>query len=535
MVARSLPLLILVLAQSVATAADLESRIEAVTVYPAGAIVTRVASANLVAGENEIRLIGLVNSIEPEYLQVEIADSGVRIGQIQLGTEQQRDAFNAEVASIVAQNEALTAQIQQIDDSTSAAQLRLKFLDGLAQGYAKEAWQEGNAGAASVDSLRAALDLLQSGAEDASELIRNNEAQKAEIKKDQSVLQRTLAELRGGRLQASVAELTVNANRTVSTEISIHYFQEDASWSPLYESRLDSNTGALELMQQAQLEQGTDEDWSNVALTLSTSEPSGELIAPTVESEFLQIVEPPPMRARAAPAVQASMAMADTLEEIVVSGSRRVDVGNFAVSYEIPGLSSVPNNSDEAVTLDLARFQIDAELVTQVVPRESTQAFLAARFIYNESVPLYGSEMLVFVDGVFAGFSEMPTAFPQAEVLLPMGQDRRVDVKSETQGGEDGRGGIINRRKTEVTDYLFEIINRRDTPTFVEVLDRIPVARNRDIDVEVPRTATPPTERDLDDQPGIVLWRNTVGAGESWRIRHQYTVSYPEKFVLIRQ
>ncbi len=47
------------------------------------------------------------------------------------------------------------------------------------------------------------------------------------------------------------------------------------------------------------------------------------------------------------------------------------------------------------------------------------------RFVYNQSVPLYASEMLVFVDDVFAGFSEMPTMLPKAEVLLPMGDFMR--------------------------------------------------------------------------------------------------------------
>lgn len=533
MFVRSLSFLIFIIMMDVAVPAALESRVEAVTVYPSGAIVTRVATTNLSAGENKIRLVNLVASIEAEFLQVEIADSGVRIGQIRLGVEQQRDSIDSEVASIAAQIQVLINSIKAVDDSSAAAQLRLKFLDGLAQGYAKEAWMEGGRGTASIDSLQAALDLLQSGSENASALIRDNVTEKLELEKDLSVLQRSLADLRGGALQTVAAELTVNSNRATTTEVRVRYFQKDAGWSPLYESRLDSNTGALELIQKARVEQSTAEDWSNVTLTLSTSEPSGELIAPTVDSEFLNIYEPPSVPRLMV--MQSASAFEDGIEEIVESGHRITELSNFAVNYDIPGLSNIPNDSEDAVSFDLERFQFDTELVTQVVPRESTQAFLAARFVYNQSVPLYSSEMLVFVDDVFAGFSEMPTVLPKTEVLLPVGQDRRVEVKAETQGGEDGTSGIIGRRKSEVTDYVFEITNRRDQPGFVEVLDRIPVARNREIDVDVPTTATTPTEKDLDDQPGLVMWSKTVGAGESWRIRHQYTVSYPEKYVLIRQ
>ena len=224
------------------------------------------------------------------------------------------------------------------------------------------------------------------------------------------------------------------------------------------------------------------------------------------------------------------------IEDVMVTAERTgADVGNFAVNYAIPGRTSVLNDSDEAVTLDIAAFNFDTTLVTQVVPRSSTQAFLAARFTHDEPVPLYGSDMRVFVDGVFVGMSFMPTALPRAEVLLPMGQDRRVEVRSESQGGEGGSSGFIGRRRSEVTDFVFEITNRRNRPTYVEVLDRIPVARNRDIDIEVGDDATPPDETDLDDQPGLMRWQKTLAAGEAWRIRHQYTVSYPGDRVLVGQ
>ena len=538
MIYRAISYLFLFLVSTVVTAADLSSRVEAVTVYPQGAMVTRVANAELVAGENEFRLVGLVSSIDIEFLNAEVADPDVEIGQIRLELEQEREAYDAEVARVQAEIVEVNGQIQAADDSIAAAQRRLKFLDGLAEGYAKEAWIEGSQGSASIDSLRAALELLQSGSEEASEFIRNKGVEKAELNNDVSVLQRTLADLRGGSLQTVVAELTLNAQAAVSTQILIRYFQEDAYWSPIYESRLDSNSGELRLMQQAEIQQETDEDWSNVSLTLSTSQPSGELMAPQLGSEFLDLIEPAQVQVRRNATMNMSTSTRledDQLEEIMVTGSRRANVGNFAVNYEIPGRTSVLNDTGEAITLDLASFEFNANLVTQVVPRESTQAFLAARFSYDQSVPLYASEMRVFVDGVFAGLSEMPDALPGSEILLPMGQDRRLEVRSESQGGEGGSSGFIGRNRTEMTDYMFEITNRRDRPSIVEVLDRIPVARNRDIEVEVPRTATPPDVTDLDDQPGLVQWQKSLAAGEVWRIRHQYTVTYPAKNILIRQ
>ncbi len=519
---------------SVAAAVDVPSKIEAVTVYMEGAMVTRVSRINLSAGSNEIRLTGLVDSIEVASLQAEVASDAVQIGQINLTSEKQRDAIDSEVVALRSRVDETQRSLQVIDASSNAAKLRLKFLEGIAAGYAKESWFEGTRGTADIASWRAALDLLQSGSEDAHGLIRQNEAKKTEVNKDLSLLIRQLAALRGKTKASSSVELTLDARQSTTTELRLHYYQEDAEWAPRYEARLDSNNGNLQLLQVADIEQQSDEDWSAVKLTLSTSAPEGELIAPELDSEFLDLVEPAPRRKTL---MRQSAVMSNDAngfaEEIVVTGSRvRADVGGFAVRYAVPGSSTVTNDADEPVTVELAKFNFDTELVTQVVPRESTQAFLAARFIYNQSVPLFGSSMAVFVDGVYAGESEMPSALPQSEVVLPMGQDRRVEVHSQSQGGADGNAGIISKRKTETTDYLFEIINRRDSASHIEVQDLYPVARNKSIEVEVPRTATAPTERDLDDKPGLVVWKKTLGAGESWRINHQYTISYPAKSIL---
>jgi len=530
----------LLVAPTIVIAADLESRIESVTVYPRGATVARVATAELAAGANEIRLVGLVSSITAERLQLEVANPGVRVGQVRVETEQEREAYDAEVNRVLAEIDKLTNRIQALDDSSNGARLRLRFLENIATGYGKDAAQDGARGSADVNAWRAALELLQAETVAANQLIRDNDLQKAVLQKDLSVLQRTLGDLRGGSLQTVAAAVTLTAERAGPATIRLRYYQEEATWSPLYEARLDSNAGALQLTQQAAVRQGTDEDWNNVQLTLSTSRPEGELIPPELDSEFLDLRKPMPVAAAKPAAVSATREMAaDSVAQIDSLAfqlpRQPVETGNFAVSYNIPGTATVLNDADEAVTLELAQYGFDTTLVTQVVPRRSTEAFLVARFRYDENEPLFASRMAVYVDSVFAGYTQMPTALPQSEVSLPMGQDRRIAVKVESQGGEGGESGIISRRKVEATDYLFEITNRRQAPSLVEVLDLIPVARNSDIEVDVPRSATVPDERNIDDRPGLVRWRKTLGAGDSWRIRHQYTVSYPADAILVHQ
>lgn len=529
-------LTVLVIA-SPAFAVDATSRIDAVTVYPSGAAITRIATVDLPGGTTTVRLTGLVNQIDPNRIRVEARSGDVTIGQVRFARQQQREAFNEDIERLNAEIRDVESRIAAIDDAVKSAELRLKFLDGLTQGYAKEAWAGGARGTADVGSWREALSLLQTASTDAYAEIRNQKAARADTERDLSVLQRELAELSGGSMATSVVELSLRTPRAMTTELRLHYFQNNARWLPQYEARLDSDGAELSLIQQAMVYQRTDEAWQDVSLSLSTSDPSGALEPGTLSSEFLDLRDPMPRAPERAAMSKAQMANADGVEEMVVTGAREVaaQVGNYAVTYTVPGRVSVANNADDAQALDLDSFDFDVGLVTRIMPRRSEQAYLAARFDYDRNVPLLGSTLRVYVDGAYAGMTAMPTLLPNAEVTLPMGDDRRVEVTRVDRGAARGQEGLISRRNTETTDYLFEITNRRRADTVVEVLDLYPVARNDDITVDVPRSATTPTVTDVDDQPGVILWRKTLSPDEEWRIEHTYTVTWPTDKVLSRR
>lgn len=519
-----------------AFALDATSRIDRVALYPSGATITRVASLELPAGTTTVRLAGLVSGLDPDELRVHASADDVVVGQVQFARAERRDAFNAEVDRLDGEIRDVEARISTIDDAIRSEELEIRFLESLAEGYAKEAWHGGAQGAADVGSWREALALLESASGDAYAEIRRQKASRTEAERDLSVLERELESLRGGARASSVLEVTLRSPRALSTELRLDYFQAGAQWTPQYEVRLDSESARLELIRQAEVAQGTDEAWNGVALSLSTSDPSGRLEPGTVGSEFLDLAEPQTAAVRQRTQQLAGAPAAD-LEEVTVAGARgaRMQIGNFAVTYEIPGRVTVSNDADEAHAFDIDTMTFDVELVTRVVPRHGEEAFLAARFDYDRDVPLHASALRVYVDGAYAGVAEMPTALPQSEITMPMGADRRVEVKVVNRGQERGREGIVSRRNTETTDYLFEITNRRASPTLVEVIDRYPVARNEDIEVDVPRTATEPTETDVDERPGVILWRRELPPNEPWRIEHRYTVSYPSDKALTRR
>ncbi len=512
-------------------ALDVTSHIDSVTVYGEGATVTRIAETDLKTGANAVSLISLPGEIEPEQLQVEVVGEGVELGQVKLETIYRTDAFNAQVNELVGELQTVQRQLAAIADSTKTAELKLKFLNGIAEGYAKEAWFEGARGSADTTSWRGALNVLEEGADAARATQRENAVKTAELNKQVQRLQNEIAVLRGGERAASRIDLELNATRAGTATLKVRYFQGQAHWQPLYEARLDSEGRSLRLSQKAIVEQTTSESWRDVALTLSTSEPSGALQAGDLDSVFVDLEPERKSRMLAMEDRAAGVASSpEVLEEVVTMANRReadTSVSNYAVTYRVPGRVDVANESDDEQSFELDRFAYDVDLITKIVPELSGDAFLTARFTHDQSAPLYGDDMVVYVDGVYVGETYMPTALPEAEVTIPAGQDRRVELTVRDQGAQSSEGGFIGRTKTERTHLLFDITNRRASPTRLEVYGRYPVSKTRDVEVTVHRDATEPDETDFDDKPGVIVWRNTLEGGGSWRIEHRYEVAYP--------
>lgn len=521
-----------------AVANEIATSISEVTVYSQEATVTRSAKVSLLSGEQEVVLTNMPSTLDPASIRVEIADKRVRLGQVNVRREALRDTDSDKVLALQSSIDELELAQQAIEDSNKVAKLQLSFLESLASGYSKEAWVGAAQANANTASWQQALSLMDAGAGEAYKILRDNRQKKAELSKDLALLQRQLADQRDTRKTRTSLLLAMTAEASANTEIKVHYPQSGAAWWPKYEARLDTASGQLVLAQKAVVTQSTEEAWTEVKLILSTSEPSEELEAPVVASQFVNLATPLPKPQRSRYQAPAPYAADAALEEVIVTGSRRVEPtwsGTYAMNFPIAGRVTVSNAANEQQRYDLKAFSFDTNLVTKIVPQADDQAYLAARFTHRGSTPLYASDMLIFVDGVFMGEAMMPDILPGAEVTLPMGQDRQIEVTVSDQGAQDSESGVFKKQRTDAVDLVFEIVNRRASPALIEVRDAYPVAKNKAIKIDINDNATPPTVRDENDQAGVIMWRSNLGSGDTWKIRYGYSLRYPSDRRLVEE
>lgn len=504
----------------------LESRIDAVTVYPRGADVTRVARIALTPGANVVMLDGLPGNVDPGRLTALADDERVEVRFIRLDVQEQREAFDAEAGRLEASIREVRDAIEAIDDEIAAAELQLKFLEGLAREYAGSERGEAAAGRADIASWQQAMDTIGTGAGAAMEKIREARKLRREEEKELSLLERELENKRGRRAASTRLAVSLASQAELETDLRVTYFQRRARWSSSYAAYLDTDVSSLRLTHEAQVGQTTGESWQDVRLALSTGNPGGAMQAPGQDSRFLDLFDPRPSRTLAREAYDGMPEPALVLNETVVSAARSAP-GRYAAVYPAAERATIPNLADQSQNVALAEYRVSVSLVTRATPRQNARAYLTARYTHDSATPLFAGPMRVFVDGAFMGQTRLPELLSGTEAALPMGPDRQVEVIVTDQGGEKGREGFLTARNTRLTDYVFEIVNRHSRATDVEVHDYYPVPRDERIEVSVPGSATEPDEQDLEERPGVLAWRKALQPGERWRINHRYEVSYP--------
>jgi uncharacterized protein (TIGR02231 family) len=199
---------------------------------------------------------------------------------------------------------------------------------------------------------------------------------------------------------------------------------------------------------------------------------------------------------------------------------------DFMTEYAVPGRASIASNRQPRMfPVNEEEFKVD--LVARTVPRREQQAYLEATFTYERAVPLQAGELQLFRDGAYIGKASTGALLPGADVRLPFGVDERVRVAVKQEQEQSGKKGVFGRQKLKDEGLRFEVNNYHSYPIKVEVLDRVPIAKSGDVDVDVGAESTPPTERDFDKKPGLYLWSVAVEPRQTVTIRHYVQIRYP--------
>ena len=251
-------------------AADIEatSTIDAVTVYPDGATVTRTLKVDLPAGDNVVLARDFPLSLDPASLRVE-GEGGARI---QIGSIDARQPAPQPVQSTPEREkkiQALEDDRQALDDRIAAAEVRRNFAQRFATDSPLGLGPDKNT--RPLAEWREAFKAIEDEVSQADETIRGLQVKKRDLDAELAILRegqryRSAAQARG----TDRSVVTCRHDGNVPRQLRRARCPLGPALRCAARQRRADRKPSLELVRRAEIVQRTGEDWANVALAVST-------------------------------------------------------------------------------------------------------------------------------------------------------------------------------------------------------------------------------------------------------------------------
>jgi uncharacterized protein (TIGR02231 family) len=527
-----------------ARAADLDanSNVDAVTVYPDGANVTRLITLDLPSGDNTLVAKDFPLTLDPSSLRVE-AEAGARLTIGAIDTRPPRAAPPVNLPELDQRIEALKDQRADLQGAIAAATARRKFAERFAQASPAGLGEKGEA--RPLSEWRAAFAAVADEVATADTAIRDAQRKQRDLDREIARLEQDKETTPPTRLEVRIDLAAAAATKAT---LRVTYAVRDARWAPLYDARLDTGAKdrkpALELVRRAEITQSTGEDWSNVALAVSTVRTARGGNAPDLNSLIVQyplaprqaavgaLMRDKQLRSMAAAPSSAQSALAEPqADEVMKKADEQqavADVGGFQVTFKIPGRVSV-GASEGAKSLRVSTATIAPDLTIRSAPVVDPTAFLEASFKQSEDAPLLPGKVSIYRDGVFVGRGAMPAASKDETVRLGFGADDKVKIERTVLKRNEGSAGlIVTTSKTDERSFKTSVRNGHDFAIRVAIEDQLPVSENEEIQVELLPSTTPPTATNLRDKRGVLEWAFEAKPGEARDIAFAWRVRWPK-------
>ncbi len=511
-----------------AASAASDAPIAAVTIYPGSATVERVVQVK--PGMTEVEIAGLPANFDTRTVRVQ-ASNGIQLGQVVTRDTSAADAPGAREAELEQKIQALRDSRDVLEVDVQAANVVKGYLEKLPAAGERAAPADGKAIAGAIDAVR-------HGARDTFGQLQRTQMQVREIDRKLAVLQKELERVRSGARDQRRITVTVAARQGGTLRVS--YQVNGAGWKPAYRATLATDTSRIELERMAVVSQKTGEDWSGVAMKLSTGQPRLSPQAPEPQPQWLSYQPPaPPSERRAAPpapppAPAPVMAAPQPVHAMGRAIANATDAylppivesqGNFDTEFDVPGKADLASDGRE-VSLPLSRLALPVAQRIRVVPKLNKAAFLVAEAERPAGVWL-GGDVQLFRDGAYVGNTSWNSQAAD-KLRWSFGRDELVRVTVDRAGQQTGSAGFLSHKGERDVADVYTIASSHKAPVTVEVLEAAPVSTSDEVKVET-AFEPPPTQKDWEHRQGVVAWEKTLAPGEAMKIRVRYTIRYPKE------
>lgn len=508
-----------------------------VTVYRAGAKISSQATVKVPAGSSEVVFENLSPYFNGNSLQVRIkGDARLNSAVFQMrnpGPAPENPRAQIIRDSLILLGDSGTRINDERDVLNEEAELIRKN-----QFRVSTTTGEGARSTLTVEELRALATYYRQRLLEIKNRLLDIEIARRILAKQQQELNTELARLHPNTAnRTGEIVLKLDANAAQSLEITCTYLVNNAAWEPLYDLRAAGLDQPLQLVYKANVGNNTGFDWTGVMLHLSSAQPLANNDRPILNPVFVDFrpiavyqerakgMEQEQVNAYQMAQLNIRADDAAILSEVVVNAAGAAETGgpDLIASFDLPNPQDIPSDGKEHIfTID--EKEMLAEYEYHAVPKVEPAVFLLAKVTDYGQYNLLPGTANIFFEDTYIGQTWVNPGTISDTLLLSLGRDEQISIKRVQPRDFKERRKIFGSKIRET--YVFEIAikNNKSVPVAIDIIDQVPVSRQKDIEVNLEDKGGASYTPDF----GKLQWKLEVPAGKNQKIRFSYSVEYPK-------
>ncbi|MEG4118279.1 mucoidy inhibitor MuiA family protein [Microcoleus sp. N9_B4] len=533
------------------TIKTLNTSISEVTVYTDRALVTRRGTVSLTGNERELAIASVPATLDTESVRATGAGTvAVRLLGVRTETVFSSEPVGDRTAELTQQIQELQTQRRGINDKITARKIQLKFVEGLSEksvGFFSSSIAKQQVGLNETGEL---LNFLGTNYLKYVSAIAQHEKQQRELDKQIEALLLQLRQVQTPHSQESFNIIVaIEPSGTGNFELEVSYVVMGARWTPLYDLRVNTTNNQINLNYLAEVNQNTGEDWTGVALTLSTAKPGMGTLPPKLEPWFIDTLHSTVKYRNTESIARSSQTLSDSYGDAVFEGMSSGSAGTTidtapqpteaetatakvsreggTVTFQVGGNTKIPSDgTPHKVMVFRENYPFKPEYIA--VPRLVSFAYLQA-VVVN---PLTGATLLpgkanIFRDNTFVGTVQLENVSPGQEYKLNLGIDEGLKIERELVERQVDKKLIGQQRRMSYA-YRLNVTNLHQVQLHLTLKEQLPVSRNEQIKVR--STLTNP--KIVAGEMGLLEWIMSLPPQAKQELYYQFVVEHPPELTI---
>ncbi|GAB4346185.1 MAG: mucoidy inhibitor MuiA [Flammeovirgaceae bacterium] len=523
----------------------LSTTITAVTVFADRALVVRTAKVELVEGEHHLVFEQLPNTVDAKSVQVSGLGDAI-LANVKFKKEFLPEIKETEFKILEDYKIQLADKLEDIERESE----RLEKEKGLLEEILKKITSPNE----QVEKLDLdpekwlkMMDFYRERLANIDKLLIENERSSRKTKNEYDALVKQLNQLGAQKLkEKNLVEVVVQMKTKGELMLELSYVVNNASWYPVYDLRVNSDSKKVNITYHAVIKQTTGENWQDVSLKISTAKPQiggrhPELTpwrlniykhihhakAGITESEISvqRLLKPEEIMAMTNIAPMPS----GSAQPVIEKPKAIAETGATAVFFNISGNHTIKNDgTEQKVVILIADFQGHFRYST--VPKLSPYCYLKASIKNETPYPFLAGEANIFLDNNFVATSKIDTVAPSEDFWAFLGIDEGIKVEYKlVKKYEKQEGGLISKKtRLMIFEYQTKIKNHKSSQEEIVIWDQLPIAENASIKVHlIEPVYKEDTETLKKNEFEALKWFYKLKPNEEIIIPFKFSVEYP--------